>query len=167
MVTVEIEKKYLIANKEELFNFIRTAANVEKQIIEQQYITITPEEEVRVRRKTKNDTSSYLMTTKKGHGLKREENEISIPLSTYELHMNSIKAIPISKIRYSIPYGEFVLEIDMYQNKSLKDLIVVEVEAKNEEDLLSLEIPSFVGKDITELKVYKNQSLWKIINNLH
>lgn len=164
---MEIEKKYLILDegKGQIMDFVKGVKPID---IKQNYISITDEEEVRVRiEKINSYKNKYTFTKKIGNGLSREEIEHEINQKEFSQVMNSLKdKEPIHKHRYKVEYKGFVFEVDIYQNKELNDLIVVEVELESENEVSKLEsiLPSFIHNDVTEDKQFKNKNLWKTIN---
>lgn len=165
--TMEIEKKYLISDKskEQIMNFVKNITPID---IKQNYISISDEEEVRVRiEKMTSYKDKYTFTKKIGNGLVREEIEHEINVEEFNEIMKSLKdKEAIHKHRYKVEHESFVFEVDVYQNESLKGLIVVEIELTSEIDVKKLEsiLPSFIQNDVTEDKQFKNKNLWKKIN---
>lgn len=148
----EIERKYIVKL------IPPQLPDMPYSYIEQSYLAIGIEE-VRIRKKKKENETKYFLTIKKGKGLSREEIETEISESTYnQLNKNSK---PIRKIRYTMPYNDFILEIDKYLDI---DLIVAEIEFKSEQEAKTFIPPDWLGRDITEDKVFKNQSIWEMLN---
>lgn len=165
---MEIEKKYLILDeaKGQIMDFVKGVKPID---IKQNYISITDEEEVRVRvEKLSSYKDKYTFTKKIGNGLVRDEIESEINLKEFNEVMKSLKdKEPIHKHRYKVNHKGFLFEVDVYQNEQLNGLVVVEIELTSENEVSELEsiLPSFIHKDVTLDKQYKNKNLWKTINS--
>lgn len=160
-MAIEIEKKYLLTS------IPKEVAFESEKIIYQTYLAIG-EEEMRIRKTIKNDKETHTLTIKKGSGLSREELETDISRSTYNQLLSGTTNKPLIKTRKvskGISDGhEYIAEIDIYE--SIEDLMVVEVEFHSEQSAKQFIKPTWFGEEVTEDKNYKNQKLWKKINNL-
>jgi adenylate cyclase len=145
----EIERKFLVATLPE---------NLEqyphKEIV-QGYIAITPDgTEVRLRKKGE----KYFQTIKSGLGKIRGEHEIEITEDQFNTLWPTTEGKRVEKVRYEIPVGENIIELDIYSG-DLNGLLTAEVEFNSEEGSNSFEPPVWLGKEVTEDKRYKNQNL--------
>lgn len=154
----EIEKKFLI------YSIPETVDILETKEIHQTYLALG-DEELRVRKAIKNGKEKYTLTIKRGSGLVREEIETEISSSTYEQLLSSTNKKPLIKTRNvaKLISGcmEYNVEIDTYQN--ITGLIVAEIEFPTETAANNFTAPEWFGDDVTEIKDYKNQNLWKKI----
>ena len=164
----EIERKFLIRSSYEI-----TKTPIEELEIMENYLAVNKEEEVRIRSMidiNEDNKYSHHLDIKAGKGLIRDEFKKSISKETFYSLMKNIKAKPIIKNRYLYEYKDYIIEIDVYLNKELKDLRIIEVEFKSLEDANSFILPKWLFNlsvvEVTYNKDYKNANLWKKINNL-
>lgn len=116
---MEIERKFLVKN------IPTNLGNYDFHIIEQAYLCTEPV--VRIR---KEDDSYYL--TYKGKGfLSREEYNLPLTPDSYSHLLSKADGNIITKKRYLIPYNEFTIELDIFENK-FAGMIFAEVEFKDE-----------------------------------
>lgn len=149
----EIERKFLIPRLPSL-----AALNIiEIQYIEQIYLA-TGKEHLRARKLIRNNENEYTLTLKRGHGLLRDEVELLISEETF----GQLKSlfIPLIKTRYVVFTDNAKVYVDdYYQHK----LTVAEVEFSHTLEAEEFIPPSWFGSDITGIKQYENQNLWRII----
>lgn len=152
----EIERKWLIDADEINMNF----NNAEKYVIEQTYISFSPE--IRVRKI--NDGQMYTCTMKSNmssDGLIRNELETEITKEEYEYlySKRADNAITIHKTRYQYVNDDGVITaIDIFADE-LQSLAYMEIEFASEEEAKKYIEPSFAIKDVTGDERYKNGSL--------
>lgn len=145
----EIERKFLVASLPE-----NLEQYPQKEIV-QGYIAITSDEtEVRLRKKGE----KYFQTIKSGSGKTRNEHEVEISEDQFNSLWPTTEGKRVEKVRYEIPLGESIIELDVYSG-DLNGLLTAEVEFKSEEDSNSFEPPAWLEKEVTEDKRYKNQNL--------
>lgn len=159
-MSLEIERKFLLTEvphdliKEGLIN-VRS-----EQRIEQTYLAIDDNQELRVRRIV--DISSghvkFTHTFKVGNGLRREEIEYDISESIYKQITQAFRAIPLTKTRITAAWGDIIIEIDCYDQI---ELTVVEVEFNSLEDATAFIAPEWFGKEISADKEYSNKKVWR------
>lgn len=147
----EIERKFLIKELPDLTN--RPCLH-----LEQGYLCLGDKEEVRLRITTPSHfQSNYLLTVKKGTGLVRGEEEISLLKEQFVGLWPLTIGRRLTKKRYLI-FANPDIEVDVFEGP-LEGLIVAEVEFKNEEDANSFHPPDWMGKDVTNDEYYKNRHL--------
>jgi CYTH domain-containing protein len=147
---MEIERKYLVDEKD----IVEVIQNAKVKKIIQAYLQVG-EEEKRVRKK---DDKFYL-TIKKGSGLKREEIETKIDEKEFNNLLKKKIGNIISKTRYEVKLEQdLIAELDVYHN-DLEGLYTVEVEFQSENQANSFNAPIWFGREITNDKSFKNQSL--------
>lgn len=146
---LEIERKFLVKN----VDFINLATT--KNRIVQGYLNSTPERTVRVRIK---GNKGYL--TIKGisneSGTTRMEWEKEIDLQDAEELLKLCEKGVIDKIRYEIPFGDHIYEVDIF-NGDNEGLIMAEIELQTEDE--TFKKPYWLGKEITSDKRYYNAYL--------
>lgn len=148
---IEIERKFLVRSedfKNESKRHIR---------IVQGFLNTDPLRTVRVRIK---GDAGYLTVKGKGNdkGTTRFEWEIGIPLDEAEALLKLAEPGRIEKIRYEVPVGEHLFEIDEFFGEN-QGLIVAEIELQNEDE--PFDRPSWLGEEVTGDKKYYNSQLNK------
>ena len=145
---MEIEKKFLLKElPERLYAYPSVA-------IEQGYIVIAANEELRIRKKGR----ALLLTFKKGSGTTRREIEITISQEQYDEFKQCVVGSPILKTRINYPHGEHTVEIDVYKG-GLEGLITAEVEFSSPQDMQEFSPPSWFGEDVSLDDDFKNKNL--------
>jgi len=125
-----------------------------KEIV-QGYLAITGDgTEVRLRKKG----NTFFLTVKSGRGETREESEMALGESQFNSLWPLTEGMRIEKTRYEIPYGDNLIELDVYRG-DLEGLITVEVEFDSERLSMEFIAPEWFGTEVTEDRGYKNQSL--------
>jgi len=155
--SLEIEKKWVIAKDEIPYDL----SNMERFEITQTYISYSPE--VRVR-KIVNDGITYYTTTTKEYvndkGIVRKESESYITQQEYEEALENKLGNTIYKTRYQIEIDGHIYAFDIF-NGDLNGLAYLEIEFDSEQEAIAFEEPSWVIKDVTNNRRYKNQELSK------
>lgn len=142
---MEIERKFTIKTLPDLTQFPK------KKLI-QAYLNTDPV--VRIR---KEDESYYL--TYKGKGLlAREEYNLPLNKESFEHLLKKADGIIISKTRYCIPYEQYTIELDVFEN-DLAPLIMAEVEFETEKEAAAFTPPDWFLDDVTYDKRYHNSNL--------
>lgn len=110
----------------------------------------------RLRRKD----SQFYQTIKKGVGLVREEIETELTGEQFDTLWPLTKGWRIEKIRYKIPLGQYLVELDVYKGP-LQPYISAEVEFDSVEASQAFTPPSWLGREVTEDVRYTNAQLAK------
>jgi CYTH domain-containing protein len=120
----EMERKFLI--KEPSKKLLDWFEYVDTIKIDQYYILIEDNKEMRVRREIHKDDIQYLMTIKEGKGSIRQEVQFNISKAMYEYQREkAIGYVGKERMKYGI-YGDLVADIDFFNG-----FIMVEVEFDN------------------------------------
>jgi len=146
---MEIEKKYLIGN-------LLYVAGVSCSRIEQHYICLSKDREVRIRKKG----GEHFLTIKGDGALIRNEWEQKISQEAYKyLLPASIGSVIKDRYEINLPNNK-VAEVDIYRGDlEGPNHITVEVEFGSKEEADVFEVPDWFGKDITNDARYKNKNL--------
>ncbi|MBM3164182.1 MAG: CYTH domain-containing protein [Bacteroidetes bacterium] len=145
----EIERKFLVKN----LNFLN-GVNAQKVFIQQAYLIASNDRSLRIR--IKNEKA--FLTLKIGTNvLNREEFEYEIPLAEGQELLGFCSQV-LTKLRYTLQHQNVVWEIDVFQNE-LDGLYMAEVELEHEHQLL--ELPEWVGEEVTHDPQYLNINLIK------
>jgi adenylate cyclase len=143
---IEIERKFLVLNND----FIDLA--VTKNRIVQGYLNSHPDRTVRIRIK---GDAGFL--TIKGIGNKagttRLEWETKIALAEAEKLLPLCEKRLIDKIRYDVPVGNHIYEVDVFMGDNL-GLVIAEIELDSENE--HFEKPSWIGQEVTGNEKYYN-----------
>ena len=97
----------------------------------------------------------FLTLKGKRTGISCEELETEIPVSMAESLLCSAETI-IEKTRHLVPIGDLVWEIDVFKGPR-EGLVIAEVELEHEDQYVDL--PSWVGKEVSSDKAYSNRNL--------
>lgn len=143
---MEIERKYLIKE------LPKNLDNYMHRHLEQGYLCTSPV--VRVRR----DDDRYELTYKGKGMMVREEYNLVLTKDAYEHLKKKVDGRIISKKRYLIPYQNYTIELDIFEN-DLAPLVLAEVEFETEEDANSFVPPEWFLKDVTFDSRYHNSNL--------
>ena len=148
----EIERKFLI----DLANLPKNLEKFTSNLILQGYIEINNDFEDRLRQKG----NKFYRTTKGKGDTERPEEEKEITETEFKTLWQKTEGKRVEKTRYEIPYGEYVIELDVYRG-NLVGLITAEVEFISREQELKFVPPSWFGEDVTKNPKYKNKNLAK------
>jgi CYTH domain-containing protein len=146
---VEIERKFLV---EQLPDGIDAHPSGE---IEQGYLAITDDVEVRVRRYGERS----FLTVKSSGSESRVEEEIEIDRRRFGALWPLTEGRRIEKRRYRIPAGDgLTIELDVYHGR-LTGLQTAEIEFESLPDATAFVPPGWLGRDVTDDPRYKNKRL--------
>jgi CYTH domain-containing protein len=144
---MEVERKFLVSEPPDL-------AGTDADEIEQGYLAIGSDGEVRVRRKGE----KLLLTAKRGSGLSRQEAEVELDRTSFDELWSLTEGRRLMKRRHVLPYGELNIELDVYGGE-LEGLIVAEIEFVSEEDAKAFDPPDWFGEEVTGDHRYLNETL--------
>ena len=152
---LEIERKFLIAYPCE--NDLRGAARVE---ISQTYLLAEAGETHRVRRWVSEGETRYFETRKRpitAITCHEDEKEVDEAAYTALLTKRDPSRKTVEKIRYRLPYGGHVIEIDVYP--FWQDRAIMEVEMRSEDEDIAFPESIRIIREVTDDPRYKNSSL--------
>jgi adenylate cyclase len=144
---VEVERKFLVPEPPDL-------GGTDSDEIEQGYLAVGSEGEVRLRRRG----DALLLTAKRGSGLSREEAEVNLPAEAFESLWPLTEGRRLHKRRHVIPLDGLKLELDVYEG-DLEGLVVAEVEFESEAEAEGFEPPDWLGEEVTGDERYLNETL--------
>jgi CYTH domain-containing protein len=146
---IEIERKFLVTSTTFLDEFCA------KNRIVQGYLSSVPERTVRVR--IKGDKGFLTIKGKSSDsGMSRMEWEKEIALEEAEQLLRLCEAGIIDKIRYEIPVGKQLYEVDIFSGEN-EGLILAEIELESENE--TFEKPNWLGIEVTNDNRYYNAYL--------
>lgn len=146
---IEIERKFLV--KSDVYKQFAVRSN----LIKQGYLNSNPERTVRVRIK---DNKGFLTFKGMGNnsGITRFELEKVISLAEAEQLMNLSEKGIIHKIRWEIPMGKHLFEVDEFFGDNA-GLVIAEIELEAEQE--SFIVPDWLGQEVTADERYYNAYL--------
>ena len=99
----------------------------------------------------------YLTLKGPAVGLTRPEFEYPIPIDDARAMLDTLCEGPlIEKVRYRIPWGELVWEVDEFSGDNA-GLILAEIELQTEDQ--AFELPTWIGQEVTGDRRYYNARL--------
>lgn len=155
---IEIERKFLIRYPD--IATIKNLNGVRRKEIFQTYLTAEKGITARVRKVIEKGSVKYIYTEKRRiSALSATEFEREITETEYRSLMtrSDPNRKTIEKVRYAVPFGEHIVEIDLYS--FWKDRAVLEIELSSETERCAL--PPYVTliKEVTDDIRYKNVNL--------
>ena len=145
---IEIERKYLVNSKD-----YRSLAFSKSHIV-QGFLNSHPERVVRIRIA---DDKAFLTVKGRSNsaGTTRFEWEKEIPTPEAKLLLELCEKEILEKIRYFVRTGTHIIEVDEFLGSN-QGLVIAEIEFEKEED--NIEVPSWVGLEVTgDIKYYNSQ----------
>jgi CYTH domain-containing protein len=146
---VEIERKFLLKSDK-----WRTLG--ETKFYQQGYLLIDKSKTIRVRTI---DNKGFLTIKGASVGICRNEYEYEIPIDDAKMILEMLCEKPlIEKFRTKIELLDLVWEVDEFVGEN-NGLVIAEVELKNENQ--KIDLPDWVGKEVTGNHCYNNSYLVK------
>ena len=146
---IEIERKFLVRNTD----FIAQATQHVR--IVQGYLNSNPARTVRVRIK-ENQAFITIKGKSNAAGMSRFEWEDAIAVEDAEQLLLLCEAGVIDKIRYEVPVGNHLFEVDVFFGAN-DGLVMAEVELQDENEWFVK--PEWLGEEVTADKRYYNAYL--------
>ncbi|CAN5753833.1 CYTH domain-containing protein [soil metagenome] len=147
----EIERKFLL---DELPSAV---ADVDPTWIDQGYLSVTDDVEVRIRARA----GDHLLTVKHGRGEVRTEVTIELTAAQFDDLWPSTDGQRIRKQRWVIPHdtnAELEVEVDQFHD-ALNGLLIAEVEFASPHASAAFEPPAWFGREVTDDDRYRNAAL--------
>jgi CYTH domain-containing protein len=144
---MEVERKFLVSEPPDL-------DGVDSDEIEQGYLAIGAEGEVRLRRKG----DQLILTAKRGSGLARDEAETELDPEDFERLWPLTEGRRLHKRRHVLPDGDLEIEVDVYGGE-LAGLVVAEIEFASEEAARGFKPAEWIGEEVTGDERYLNETL--------
>jgi CYTH domain-containing protein len=144
---MEVERKFVVHEPPDL-------GGTDADEIDQGYLAIGPEGEVRLRRKG----DHFLLTAKRGQGLSREESEVELDRDAFHRLWALTEGRRLHKRRHVISDGDRKIEVDVYAG-DLDGLVVAEIEFPSEEEARAYDPPEWFGEEVTGDHRYLNETL--------
>ncbi len=149
---LEIERKWIVDSLPDL-------SSITPKFIRQGYLEDAADgSEVRVRE----CNDKFYLTTKSRGGIVRSESEKEISSEEFSWLWDKTLGHRIEKLRYCVPCGGHIVEIDVYQGPR-KGLVIGEVEFLSLRDAERFSPPAWFGQEVTEDSSFKNRILAKAV----
>lgn len=145
---IEIERKFLVRTED-----WRTLVNARREF-KQFYLASHDRSSMRIR--IENGIGAWLTVKSAQSGTTRSEFEYPIPIEDAEQMAEMAIGAVIAKVRHIVPFAGLKWEIDEFAGDN-EGLVIAEVELASEDQ--SLELPHWVGEEVTDDKRYYNASL--------
>jgi CYTH domain-containing protein len=145
-ILMEIERKFLISK------LPSDLTSYPVHQIEQGYLCTNPV--VRIRKQDED----YYLTYKSSGMMMREEYNLPLTAESYAKLRPKADGILITKKRYCIPYENYTIELDIFEEE-IAPLILAEVEFPSEEEALAFTPPDWFSEDVTHSGLYHNSYL--------
>lgn len=148
-VDVEIERKFVLRDVPEFPAYDR------KVLVQQGYLATDPGE-LRIRR-----IGDAAFIASKGDGaIRRDEWERPLPRDTFDRLWQKTSGAQVTKTRYFIPYGKYMLELDVYQGAH-RGLVTLECEFASESEAAAFGLPYWAADamEVTDDLQFKNKNL--------
>lgn len=149
-INFENEVKYLVDKN----NLPEDLSKYQSNLIMQGYIRVDEIGEDRVRKKG----DKYYRTVKSEGNQLREESEYEISKEEYGKLWLLTVGKRVEKTRYEIPYGNYIIELDIY-HKGLEGLYIAEVEFSKDKQEVDFTAPKWFGRNVTTDNAFKNKNL--------
>ena len=144
----EIERKFLVRGND----WQRLATR--QLSLRQAYLAANGKSSIRIR--IKGDGSATLTVKSRPVELRRLELEYDIPVLEAEALMQLRQGAVVEKVRHVIPRGDLAWEVDVFAGDNY-GLVIAEVELRHERQ--AIDLPSWIGPEITGQPQYYNSSL--------
>ena len=145
-MAIEIERKFLLRDT----SFLE---NLPGERICQGYLSDTAGATVRVRLIGE---QGFLTVKGRSQGISRSEFEYPIPATDAEQLLAMCSAGRIDKIRYRVPHGGHLWEVDVFSGAN-QGLVVAEIELASEDQPFSR--PDWLGREVSHDPRYFNSQL--------
>ncbi len=143
----EIERKYLVTGEGWLPGY-------ESRAIRQGYLAFGPPASVRVR---VSGNKAYLNIKRSTLDISRDEFEYAIPVDEAEFMLKQLcVGRCVEKTRHLVRHAGLVWEVDVFEGATA-GLVVAEVELEREDQ--RIELPAWVGREVSGDARYLNSSL--------
>ncbi|WP_062015788.1 CYTH domain-containing protein [Aureimonas sp. AU4] len=144
---VEIERKFLV--RDDSWRPLADGGRSFRQF----YIAM--DKGVSVRLRVADERLAWL-TIKTGAGLSRGEYEYPVPVADARDLEAARRGEVVAKRRFRVPHGDLTVEVDVFEG-ALAPLVLAEIELPSEAH--EIELPSFLGREVTGDEGYSNGAL--------
>ncbi len=147
-MAIEIERKFRVNGSD------WKQAVSRQRSIRQAYLTKNGRISIRIR--IDNDARATLTMKTSQPARRRKEFEYAIPIADAEELLELRDGAVIEKIRYDVPVGDLLWEVDVFAGEN-SGLTIAEVELEHENQ--AVEPPAWIGEEITHDQRFYNADL--------
>lgn len=147
-MATEIERKFLVIGEG-----WRALATKSTQI-RQGYLSSNAKATVRVR--SRDDREGFITLKGAVSGITRAEYEYEIPIDDARELLVMAEPHVVEKVRHLVPFGGMIWEVDAFGGRH-EGLVIAEIELESEGQ--QVELPDWLGREVTEDDRYYNASL--------
>jgi adenylate cyclase len=144
----EIERKFLVTGDG------WKALAESSSLLRQGYLSSNAKATVRVR--SWDDERAALTLKGRASGMTRAEYEYDIPMDDAREMLDMAQPHVLEKRRHLVPFGGLTWEVDVFEGRH-EGLVIAEVELTSEQQ--AVELPAWVGTEVTDDDRYYNASL--------
>lgn len=144
----EIERKFLVTGDG------WKALAESSSLLRQGYLSSNAKATVRVR--SWDDERAALTLKGRASGMTRAEYEYDIPMGDAREMLDMAQPHVLEKRRHLVPFGGLTWEVDVFEGRH-EGLVIAEVELTSEQQ--AVELPAWVGTEVTDDDRYYNASL--------
>src|SRR4051794_36023338 len=145
---LEIERKFVVGDRPPGLD------GHPHEVIEQGYVAVDDQAEVRVRRRR----GVCTLTVKSAPARTRIEVDVVIDAEHFDALWTLAEGRRISKTRYLVPHEGVTVELDDYHG-DLEGLLTAEIEFASEAESDAFTPPGWLGREVTGDARYANQTL--------
>lgn len=144
----EIERKFLVISDS------WKQGVTSSKLLRQGYLSSNAKATVRVR--TRDDSEAVVTIKGAARGLSRAEYEYAVPIEDAREMLAMAEPHVLQKRRHIVPFADLIWEVDVFEGRHA-GLVIAEVELEHEAQ--HVELPGWVGIEVTDDDRYYNASL--------
>jgi adenylate cyclase len=144
----EIERKFLVISHS------WKQGVTSSKLLRQGYLSSNAKATVRVR--TRDDSEAVVTIKGAARGLSRAEYEYAVPIEDAREMLAMAEPHVLQKRRHIVPFADLIWEVDVFEGRHA-GLVIAEVELEHEAQ--HVELPGWVGIEVTDDDRYYNASL--------
>ena len=144
----EIERKCLVVSDD------WKQGSTGSKLLRQGYLSSNAKATVRVR--TRDDSEAMVTIKGATRGMSRAEYEYEVPIADAREMLVMAEPHVLQKRRHIVPFAGLTWEVDVFEGRHA-GLVIAEVELENEDQ--AIELPGWIGREVTDDDRYYNASL--------
>jgi adenylate cyclase len=144
----EIERKFLVVSDD------WKQGSTGSKLLRQGYLSSNAKATVRVR--TRDDSEAMVTIKGATRGMSRAEYEYEVPIADAREMLVMAEPHVLQKRRHIVPFAGLTWEVDVFEGRHA-GLVIAEVELENEDQ--AIELPGWIGREVTDDDRYYNASL--------
>jgi adenylate cyclase len=144
----EIERKFLVVSDD------WKQGSTGSKLLRQGYLSSNAKATVRVR--TRDDSEAMVTIKGATRGMSRAEYEYEVPIADAREMLVMAEPHVLQKRRHIVPFAGLTWEVDVFEGRHA-GLVIAEVELESEDQ--AIELPGWVGTEVSQDDRYNNASL--------